>query len=126
MTTLFAIAIFGALGCLTRYYLAGAVYARFGSAFPVGTLAVNVIGAFCIGLVMELSIVTTLIPPTLRMGVAVGFLGGLTTFSTFSYETFRLLEEGELLYATANVFMSVITCLLFTWLGIVAARALQG
>jgi len=49
-------------------------------------------------------------------------MGGLTTFSTFSYETFRLLEEGELLIASTNVLVSVLTCLLFTWLGITTAR----
>ncbi|HET6418853.1 MAG TPA: fluoride efflux transporter CrcB [Geobacteraceae bacterium] len=118
------IAIFGAAGCLSRYYLSGWVYGILGRAFPYGTFAVNITGAFIIGLIMEFGLRSTLIPPSIRLGMTVGFLGGLTTFSTFSYETFRLLEEGNFAIATANVLFSVITCLFFTWLGIIAARYL--
>ncbi len=116
------IAGFGALGCVARYLLSGWVYSLFGRGFPYGTLAVNVVGAFIIGLIMEIGMRSTLIPASLRTGLTVGFLGGLTTFSTFSYETFRLLEDGEFLIASTNVLASVLTCLLFTWLGIIAAR----
>lgn len=118
------IAIFGAAGCLSRYFLSGWVYGVLGRSFPYGTFAVNIIGAFIIGLLMEFGIRSTLIPPSLRIGMTVGFLGGLTTFSTFSYETFRLLEDGEFLIASTNALLSVLTCLLFTWLGIIAARSL--
>ena len=100
------------------------MYGRLGTGFPAGTLAVNVLGSFLIGLVMELSIRSTLIPPEIRTGITIGFLGGLTTFSTFSYETFRLLEDGELAIALANVLASVAVCLVFTWLGIVTAKSL--
>ena len=124
MQLVISIALLGALGCLTRYWLSGLIYNLFGRAFPVGTLAVNIVGAFCIGLIMEFSLRSTLISPQLRIGLTIGFLGGLTTFSTFSYETFRLLEDGELLIAGANVLLSVMVCLVFTWLGIIAARAL--
>ena len=122
MVTLLWIAILGALGCLTRYLLSGWVYKFSGSTFPTGTLAVNIIGAYLIGLIMEFSLRSTLVPPNLRVGLTIGFLGGLTTFSTFSYETFRLLEDGELLLAVSNVLLSVTVCLVFTWLGIVTAR----
>jgi CrcB protein len=122
--TIIAIALFGAIGCLSRYWVSGWLYTLLGRAFPVGTFAVNVIGAFCIGLVMEFSLRSTLIPPPLRVGITIGLLGGLTTFSSFSYETFRLLEEGNFLIATANVVLNVLTCLLFTWGGITAARYL--
>ena len=118
------IAFFGALGCLARYFLSGWVYKATGGVFPAGTLAVNIAGAFCIGLIMEFSLRSALISPTLRIGLTIGLLGGLTTFSTFSYETFRLLEDGELAIALVNVLASVVTCLVFTWLGIVAARSL--
>ncbi len=122
MQIVLLIAGFGALGCVTRYFMSGCVYNILGRSFPYGTLAVNIVGAFIIGLIMEMGMRSTLIPANLRTGLTVGFLGGLTTFSTFSYETFRLLEEGEFLIASANVLLSVLTCLLFTWLGIIAAR----
>ena len=116
------IAGFGALGCVSRYFLSGWVYGLLGRSFPYGTFVVNILGAFIIGLIMEFGIRSTTLPASLRTGLTVGFLGGLTTFSTFSYETFRLLEEGEFLIASTNVLVSVLTCLLFTWLGITAAR----
>ena len=124
MEQLAYIALFGALGCLARYFLSGWVYQLFGRGFPYGTLAVNVIGAFLIGLVMEFSIRSALVPPALRIALTIGFLGGLTTFSTFSFETFRLLEEGAFVIAFFNVLVSVISCLACTWVGIVVARAL--
>ncbi len=122
MTTVALIAVFGALGCLARYYLSGWVYDLAGRAFPYGTLAVNVVGAYLIGLIMEFSLRSTLVSPQLRIGLTIGFLGGLTTFSTFSYETFRLLEEAQFLVAELNVLGSTAACLLCTFLGIWAAR----
>jgi len=118
------IALFGAVGCLSRYALSGWVYQLLGRGFPYGTFAVNILGSFLIGLAMEFSIRSALIPTTLRVAFTIGFLGGLTTFSSFSFETFRLLEEGAFAIALVNVLASVITCLACTWLGIVVARAL--
>ena len=122
MQTVLFIAGFGALGCLTRYYMSSWVYALMGRGFPYGTFAVNIVGAFCIGFVMELSLRSTLISTNLRVGLTIGFMGGLTTFSTFSFETFKLLEDGQFTVALTNVLMSVFVCLLFTWLGIIVAR----
>jgi CrcB protein len=122
--TTIAIALFGSIGCLTRYWLSGWVYSWAGRVFPWGTLAVNIVGAFLIGLTMEFALRSTLIPPTLRIALTIGFLGGLTTFSTFSYETFRLLEEGAFMTAATNVLASVLVCLFFTWAGIFVARHL--
>lgn len=119
-----AVAVCGGLGCLSRYFLSGWVYALLGRDFPYGTFVVNSAGAFIIGFLMEFGLRSVLIPPVLRVGLTVGFLGGLTTFSTFSYETFRLLEEGNFVTASANVLLSVLVCLLFTWVGITAARYL--
>lgn len=124
MQLMLLIAGFGALGCLTRYFISGWVYDLLGRSFPYGTIAVNTLGAFLIGLIMELGLRSTVLPGSLRIGLTIGFLGGLTTFSTFSYETFRLLEDGELLVATSNVLLSVVVCLFFTWLGIHTARYL--
>jgi CrcB protein len=122
MTVVLYIALFGAMGCLARYFLSGWVYDLLGTSMPYGTLAVNVTGAFLIGLVMEFSLRTTQVSPELRIGLTYGFLGGFTTFSSFSYETFRLLESAQLPQALANVLLSVTACLAFTFLGIVAAR----
>lgn len=119
------IAIFCAGGGLARYYLSGWIYNHLVRSFPFGTLLVNIIGAYLIGLTMELGMRSTIIPDTLRIGLTVGFLGGLTTFSSFSYETFKLLEDGQLLFAFANIAASVSACLLFTWLGIATIRTLS-
>jgi len=124
MKTAFTIALFCAGGGVTRYYLSGWVYNLLGRAFPYGTFAVNIIGAYLIGLIMELGLRSTFISDTLRLGLTVGFLGGLTTFSTFSYETLSLLEDGRFLVAFANIMGSVAVCLLFTWLGIITVRTL--
>ena len=124
MKTAATIALFCAGGGLTRYYLSGWVHSLLGRAFPYGTFAVNILGAYFIGLVMELALRSSAISDTLRLGLTVGFMGGLTTFSTFSYETFKLLETGRFLVAFSNVIISVSVCLLFTWLGIVVAKAL--
>lgn len=124
MTTILAIAFFGAIGCIARYLLSGWVYALAGRAFPWGTLTVNLMGSFLIGLVMESALRTTLISQELRLGLTIGFLGGFTTFSTFSYETFKLLEDGEFFTASINVLASVALCLVGTWAGIIAARQL--
>ncbi len=122
MIKLGMIALCGGLGCLSRYLLSGWVYRVLGEGFPYGTLVVNILGSFLLGLLMELSLHSTLIPMNLRIGLSVGFLGGLTTFSTFSYETLKLLENGELLHAGMNAALSLFVCLVFSWLGITAAR----
>jgi len=119
------IALCCAGGGLTRYYLSSWVYSILGRSFPYGTFAVNVIGAYFIGLIMELGLRSTVIPDTLRLGLTVGFMGGLTTFSTFSYETLKLLEDGQFVVAFANVLASVAVCLLFTWLGIATIRTIS-
>ncbi|PLX93492.1 MAG: fluoride efflux transporter CrcB [Desulfuromonas sp.] len=117
-----AIAFFGGLGCLSRYLLSGWVYTLCGRTLPWGTLVVNVIGSLLLGLVMEGSLRSTLLSPTLRLAITVGFMGGFTTFSTFSYETVRLVEEGNLLGAGGNVLLNGGLCVLAAGIGIVVAR----
>lgn len=124
MQTVIAIAVFGAAGCLARYFISVWVHDSLGRAFPYGTLVVNIVGAFLIGFVMEFAIRSTHLSANLRTGITIGFLGGLTTFSTFSYETFRLLEDGKFFVAFGNVLVSIVACLIFTFLGIVTVRAL--
>lgn len=125
MKTAATIALFCAGGGLTRFYLSAWVHSLLGRAFPYGTFVVNIVGAYCIGLVMELGLTSTAIPHNLRLGLTVGFMGGLTTFSTFSYETFRLLEDGQFITAFVNVLASVAACLLLTWLGIMTIRTIS-
>jgi CrcB protein len=116
------IGIFGGLGCVSRYLVSGWVYALAGRALPYGTLAVNVAGSFLLGLIMEWSLRSTLLSPELRFGITVGFMGGFTTFSTFSYETVRLLEEGSLAAAGANMVLNLLVCVVAALLGIYLAR----
>ena len=118
------IGILGGLGCLARYLVSGLTYQLCGRGLPYGTLAVNVIGSFLLGLIMEGSLRSTLLSPELRMGLTVGFMGGFTTFSTFSYETLRLLEEGSFLQAGANILLNVVVCLVFAAFGFFLARQL--
>jgi CrcB protein len=114
--------VFGGLGCMARYMVSGWVYSLAGRALPYGTLAVNVLGSLLLGLIMESSLRSTLLSPDLRFGLTVGFLGGFTTFSTFSYETVRLLEEGSLVAAGANVLLNVIVCVAAALIGVYLAR----
>lgn len=113
-----------ALGGGARYLLSAGVLRWLGPAFPYGTLAVNVLGSFLIGFVMHVSLESALIPPTARIFLTTGVLGGLTTYSTFNYETLQLAVEGDWALAAANVGVTVIACLAAGTLGIVSGRAL--
>lgn len=112
------IAIFGALGCLSRFMVSGWVYALIGRALPYGTLAVNIIGSLLLGLLMEGGLRSAALPADVRMGITTGFMGGFTTFSTFSYETVRLLEDGSMVAAGANILLNVTVSVVFAGLGI--------
>ncbi|NQZ95134.1 MAG: fluoride efflux transporter CrcB [Myxococcales bacterium] len=97
----------GGLGSLLRFALATLVDARAGPPFPWGTLAVNVAGCFLIGLVATLADERSLLTPPLRLFLVAGVLGGFTTFSTFGMETWRLIEDGELVSALLNPLASM-------------------
>ena len=116
------IGLFGAIGCVSRYLVSGWVYALAGRGLPYGTLAVNVIGSFLLGLLMETGLRSTLFSPELRIGLTVGLMGGFTTFSTFSMETMRLFEEGSYWQAGSNILLNVVVCLMFAGLGLFLAR----
>jgi CrcB protein len=107
----------GGVGAALRYWMQGVVYNRTGSAFPYGTLIVNVLGCFLIGLLMISLEERFLANPSLRLFLTIGILGGFTTFSSFSYETLALMRDGEFLPALSNVGFTVMACLLATWAG---------
>jgi CrcB protein len=115
---IFLIALFGAIGTLARYGLQGVVQLRIGETFPYGTLLVNLTGCFFLGLIGQFTLNRMVIPPDWRIAIAVGFFGGYTTFSSFGWETAKMLEEGEWLRATTYVSASVIVGLLLSIAGI--------
>ncbi|HEY1782069.1 MAG TPA: fluoride efflux transporter CrcB [Roseiarcus sp.] len=108
MWTYIAIAIGGALGCWARYTQTSVVQAVFGRNFPFATLSINVIGSFLMGFLFILTLERLIVPPSVRVGVLTGVLGGYTTFSTFEMETLLLAENGEFLKAALYVILSVV------------------
>jgi len=112
------IAIFGAAGTLARYGLQGVVQIRTASTFPLGTLLVNLTGCFLLGLIGQFTLNRMVISPDWRVAIAVGFFGGYTTFSSFGWETAKMLEAGEWAWATAYVGASVVAGLLLSVAGI--------
>ncbi len=123
---LFWICLGGAAGTGARYLLSGWTLNKFGPAFPFGTLAVNVLGSFLLAVLMYVGVEADLMSPTLRLALTTGVLGGFTTYSTFSYETMRYLQEGVWGLAILNVFISVFGCLAACVLGWAGARLLMG
>ena len=124
MLQILAIAGGGALGAVARFGVSTGVYRWLGRDFPWGTLAVNGLGSFAMGLLFVLFLERSLIAPEARAAILVGFLGSFTTFSTFSLETLTLVEQGEAVRALVNVFASVLLCVGACWAGIIAARLL--
>jgi CrcB protein len=122
--TVAAIAVAGALGALARYGLGSLVTRRAGDSFPWGTFVVNITGAFVLGLVLTLTVERWTAAPWLRLGLTTGFLGAYTTFSTLSYESYRLAADRALALAAANMLGSCAAGLGAVYLGIVLARAL--
>ena len=112
------IAIFGAVGTLARYGLQGVVQFRAGGAFPYGTLLVNLSGCFFLGLIGQFTLNRMVIPADWRVAIAVGFFGGYTTFSSFGWETAKMLEDGEWLRAGVYVGASVVAGLFLSVAGI--------
>jgi CrcB protein len=121
------IAAGSALGGMSRYGVSRIFTLWFGETFPWGTLACNVTGSFIIGFFAVLSGPDgrLLVAPDLRQLVLVGFCGGYTTFSSFSFQTLALIRQGDMFEAGANIVMSVVFCLFFVWLGSVAAAPLN-
>jgi len=115
---LFLIALFGAVGTLARYGLQGLVQTRTVSTFPYGTLLINLTGCLLLGFLGQITLNRMLISSDLRIAIAVGFFGGYTTFSSFGWETAKMLEDGEWLRAATYVSASVVAGILLSAAGI--------
>jgi CrcB protein len=111
----------GALGSVLRHGIAGTVN-RWGDSWPHGTLTVNIVGSFAIGIISTLGTERFLIPSHVRLLLIVGLLGGFTTFSAFSMETVTLFQGGEAGGAFSNLALSVLGCLFAAWVGISIAK----
>ena len=122
MRTFWAVAIGAALGGVARYYLASAIQHRVGATFPWGTLVINVSGSLLLGVLMRYALATPSVSAELRAFLTTGFCGGYTTFSTYSYETAALLEDGQYGRAGAYALASMVLALVATFAGFVLAR----
>jgi len=123
MRTLLIIALGSALGGVGRYWVSGFVAARVGETFPWGTLVVNVVGSALIGGLAAFGDSARMgLPPEARLFLMVGVLGGFTTFSSFSLQTLRLLQDGDWARAGGNVLLSVAVCLVAVAVGYRLAR----
>jgi CrcB protein len=118
------VALGGAMGSVMRYVTSTLAALWFGVEFPYGTLIVNLSGAFVIGLVQEVGRDALLIPDSVRIFLTTGMMGGLTTYSTFSYETVRLMEAGAWHQAWINIIITTAICLCLCFLGIASGRFL--
>jgi len=116
----------GAIGAGARYLLTGWVHGRLSAVFPWGTLVVNLAGSFLLAGLMHVALATGRVGPDLRVALAVGVLGGFTTYSTFSYETMTAVQEGAWGLATLNVAATVTGCLAAAFAGHWTARWLVG
>lgn len=116
----------GAAGSGTRYLVGLWAGRHLTSTFPYGTLIVNVVGCFLLSVVMHVALGVATFPVNLRFALATGFIGGLTTYSTFNYETSKLLEEGATRTAIANLGITVVGCFLAGVLGLLLGRRLVG
>ena len=126
MERLAVVCIGSALGGGARYLMSLGALRLLGPGFPVGTLAVNVLGSFLIGAIMHVGLTTTWISPGMRLFLTTGVMGGFTTYSTFNYETLALATDGEWLFAFANVGATLFGCIAAGLLGVAVARLAVG
>jgi fluoride exporter len=124
MMRLILVGLGGFVGTAARYWLSGVIAKRYGETFPFGTLAVNAVGCFLIGLLFYFFYDRALASPTSRTVIFIGLLGGFTTFSSYGLQTFTLLRDGEVFLALVNIAASNILCLLLVWLGYSLAKVI--
>lgn len=120
---LFVIALAGAIGCVLRFVLSQQIQQSFARGFPLGILTVNVLGCLMMGFLATLFLERFTLSPHWRAAILVGFLGGFTTFSSFSIDTINLLELGAYGKALLYIVLSVVLCLLATWGGVQLGRS---
>jgi CrcB protein len=123
---LLLICLGGAVGTGARYLIGGLAARWLGPEFPYGTLFINVLGSFLIGFIQQVGLTTLAIPETTRLVLTIGVMGGFTTYSSFSYETIRLIENGSWLGATANIVLTTGLCLVVCVLGLGLGRVVVG
>lgn len=112
------------LGAFCRYWMGLWVAAKWGTQFTYGTLLINLIGSFVLGFFLTLHLDRGMFTPNARMLVAVGWCASFTTYSTFSWETFRYIQEGDLRLAGANIAFTIVGCLAATWAGATIGKIL--
>ncbi|MGZ4125240.1 MAG: fluoride efflux transporter CrcB [Actinomycetota bacterium] len=124
MRSIVGVAIAGAGGAVARYGLGGWIAERLPVSFPWDTLVVNVTGSFVLGLLFVLTTERFAVSPAFRAALTIGFVGAYTTFSTFSLETFRLVEDGAWWLAAANVMSSIVFALAAVAAGVAVGRSI--
>jgi CrcB protein len=112
----------GAIGTAARYGLSNFARDAFGAGFPYGTLAVNVIGSFLLGVIMYVGLNSDLISPTTRVVLGTGVMGGFTTYSSFNYETVQFVQSRTYLPAAAYLGATLLGCFVAGWLGVATGR----
>jgi CrcB protein len=125
MERFFWICLAGAAGTGTRYLIALWAAQRLGSSYPYGTLIVNVTGCFLIAVILHAAVSLSW-SPTVRSALTIGYIGGLTTYSSFNYETTRLFQDGVADLAALNAIVTLVGCFVAGWLGLIASRQLLG
>lgn len=116
------VGIGGFFGAIARYLIGGWFVGKGNAVFPYGTFVVNVTGCFVLGLAVTLITERFIVHPHWRLLIAIGFLGAYTTFSTFEYETNKLMEEGSLWFALLNMFMSLAVGMIAIRIGVMLGR----
>lgn len=116
------VALGGALGAIARYWLSHLLNSRWSLSFPLGTFVINVTGSFIIGFFLIFADERFKLHPHWRLLIAVGFVGGYTTFSTFAFENLKLIEAGDFFSAMLNIILSLVVGFIAVWLGAILAR----